>query len=454
MNSTLKYSRRQFIRAAGLGAAALPMLEAKDSFGGSCLANPPKRVVFMVMPDGIDGTGRSYISGGETDFVLPAWMKTNPTGGLTLQAVRDEMIFLDGVKVSVNEKESVGSHEARPAVFNASPLFLNDGHMNHRVIAGGPTIDQVIATQLLKQGVKTPRSVLNVGIRSQNAYRAAWRGKEDPVQPENDPFKLASALFAGTTPNMPDPSLARRLQTRQLILTQQRKEIERFKRQLGKPDQIATDSWLASLDDLQKELMAPSVGGAGCEPPSLGAAIDIKATENHPKLLKAQFDLVAASLAADVSRVAMIEIDDSWGDNTFFTWLGADFQSTGKEDTENGNNHHALSHKNGDKKMTIDSWYHGQFAYFIDRLRSIQEGNGTLLDNTLIVITSDGRNGASHAVDNVPYLLAGGKNLGMKRGRYLKLNNPPKQQVLVAAAHAIGAELPNFGGFSDLPGLR
>lgn len=455
MGSHLKYSRRHFLQAAGLGAAALPLLEASDALG-SCLASPPKRVVFIVYPNGIDGNGASYITGGETNFVLPAWMKANPMGPLTLDALRTEMLFLDGVAVSRNEKEPLGSHEARPAVFGAGPLLLNDGHENHRVIAGTATIDQVISGQLAKQGAKTPRPVLNLAVRSVgDAYRASWRGMSDPVQPEQDPFKLANALFAGTPMGaMQDPSLVRRLQTRQLIMTQQRSQLDRFKRQLGKADQLAADSWLSSLDDLQKELMAPSSGGAGCEAPNLGAAIDTEATENHPKLLKAQFDLTTAALAADVSRVAMIEIDDSWGDSTFFTWLGAEFQKTGTENSEDGNNHHAVSHQNGAKKTKIDSWYHGQFAYFIDRLRSVQEGNGTLLDNTLVVITSDARNGAAHSIDNVPYLLAGGKNLGLKRGRYLKVDNVPKQQVLCAAAQAVGADLANFGGATALPGLR
>ena len=449
-----KYCRRQFLASIGLGAAALPLLEAGDAFG-NCLLSPPTRIVFMVYPNGIDGTGKSYITGADTNFALPAWMKTSPVaGGVTLEAVRDEMVFLDGVAVSINEKTGLGSHEARPAVFSSSPLELNDGHMNHNVIGGGATIDQVIADQLTKQGIKTPRQVLNLGVRS-SEYRASWRGKGDPVQPELNPYKLASALFAGPALGAAeDPSLARRLKTRRLIMDQKRVELERFKKRLGTADQRAADSWMASLDTLQKELAAP-VSGSGCESPNLGAALDITKTENHPKLLKAQFDLTVAALAADVSRVAMIEIDNSIGNETFFSWLGADFaKTTGTEDSEEGNNHHAISHQNGAKKTTVDSWYHSQFGYFIDRLRSVKEGNGTLLDNTIVVVTSDGRNGAEHSVNDVPYLLAGGKNMGIKRGRYLKLANVPKQQVLAAVAQAMGAELADFGGQKALAGLR
>jgi Protein of unknown function (DUF1552) len=447
---SLKYSRRNFLTSLGLGAAALPLLEAKDVFG-ACLATPPKRVVFLVYADGCDGGSKAaYATGSDTSLTLPDWMDLPPEGGTkSLNDWKNELVILDGLHVS---QEDVASHEARPVVFNETTLATNDGHMNHVVIAGGASIDQVMAKQLQSQGVQTPRPVLNLGVRNPNGYHASWRAARDPVQPERDPFKLAGQLFAGTGMPKEDPALAVRMKTRQLILGHKLRELDGYKKILGKPDQITIDSWMTSLQELQKELGMPS-GGVGCTVPALGASFDVSTTENLPKSIKVQMDLTAFALAADVSRVVMLEIDDSWGDSTFLSWLGTDFTKTGQEDTEHGNNHHHISHENGPRKKEVDRWYHSQLAYFIERLSSIQEGNGSLLDNTLVVWTSDGRNGASHSTSNVPWILAGGKNLGVRRGRYLKQNNPPKQQLLAAVAQLAGAQIKDFGGYAPTAGL-
>jgi hypothetical protein len=223
---------------------------------------------------------------------------------------------------------------------------------------------------------------------------------------------------------------------------------------VGREDQITIESWLASLGELERELMSPPpILAARCERPSLGDPFDVKATETHARTLKAQMDVAVAALAADVTRLAMIEVDNSWGDATFFTWLGADFPKD-KTGTAGGNNHHHLAHANGEKKQRIDGWYHSQWAYLVDRLGRVKEGNGTLLDNTIVVIANDARNGGSHSIRNVPWILAGGKNLGFRRGRYLKADNVAKQKVLMAVADGLGAELPDFGGHTALGGLR
>jgi hypothetical protein len=274
---------------------------------------------------------------------------------------------------------------------------------------------------------------------------------------------LLGTLFAGATPGAgmtgPDPAVLRRLESRKLVLEHKLEDIKAYKRVLGKADQLVIDTWLASLAEIQSELTRPAAVGmtGGCEAPNLGAKYDVNANENHPKLLKAEMDLAVAALASDTARIAMLEIDDQFGSNVYYTWLGADFGKTNMEDLDDaktGNNGHSLAHQNQDKKRRVDGWMHGQFAYLIDRLMKIKEGDGTLLDNTLVVITNDGRCGGFHTTHRVPWLLAGGKNMGFKRGRYLPGNNQPKGRLLTTLAQAMGANLGDFGGHAALVGLR
>ncbi len=452
MGEQSKYSRRRFLSSVGLGAAALPLLEAPDAFG-NCLATPPKRVLFLVYPNGSDGTGK-YITGGEKDFVLPTWMKESVTpGGATLESLRSELLFLDGLRNNTGE---AASHENRPCVFTGVKLSLNDGHSNHRVIPGGPSIDQVMVKQAEIQGIKTARPSLNLGVRS-NGYRAAFRSEKDPISPEQDPFKLVGSLFgdvsAGGSP-VSDVAAQKRWASRKLVMEQKLREVQAFKKTLGTADQFIVDSWTQSIADIQRELMTPPpVLTAGCGKPDLGTVFDVKSTDNHGKILKTQMDLAVAALAADVTRIGMIEVDDSWGDSTVMTWLGAGFESGGQQDTANGNNHHHLSHENGAKMLRVEAWYHGMWAYLIDRMSKYREGDGSLLDNTVVIIANDGKNGASHSTNNVPWLVAGGKNLGLDRGRYLKLGNPPKNGLLVAAAQRMGLDIKDFGGIGAMTGL-
>jgi len=150
-----------------------------------------------------------------------------------------------------------------------------------------------------------------------------------------------------------------------------------------------------------------------------------------------QIELMAASFMADHARVATLQYTRSVG-QARMNWLGI------------SENHHELSHL-GDKASQgklrkINRWYCEQVAYLAKRLAEMPEpgGDGSLLDNTLIVWTNELGEGKSHTRDNIPFVLVGG-GLNFRMGRSLDYQNVPHQRFLLSLAHGFGHHIESFG---------
>jgi hypothetical protein len=172
--------------------------------------------------------------------------------------------------------------------------------------------------------------------------------------------------------------------------------------------------------------------------PELGPGV-INENENIPRLSRMQIDLLVNSLQNDLARVATLQYTNSVG-NAKMRWLGV----------EEG--HHSLSHdpdlnKESQEKLTkINTWFCEELAYLVRKLNSIPEpgGDGTLLDNTLIVWTNELGKGNSHTLDNIPFVLLG-NGCGFKMGRSLKFERAAHNRLWVAIANAMGHEISTFG---------
>ncbi len=152
-----------------------------------------------------------------------------------------------------------------------------------------------------------------------------------------------------------------------------------------------------------------------------------------------QIELMVQSFAADFARVATFQITNSVG-GARMRWL----------DINEG--HHELSHKpdsdeDAQTKLTkINKWYCEQLAYLAKRLAETPEpgGEGSLLDNTLIVWTNELGKGNSHTLNNIPFVLVG-NGLDFKMGRSLKYPNVPHNRLLLSLAHGFGYDIDKFG---------
>ena len=107
-----------------------------------------------------------------------------------------------------------------------------------------------------------------------------------------------------------------------------------------------------------------------------------------------------------------------------------------------------MSHRPGDKdvdKIKVEKWFMEQLASVIAKLKAIPEGEGTMLDNTVVLWINHMGNGGAHNSDRLPFIVAGGRNGGMKLGQYLKVNRAPTNGVYVAACRAMGLQVDTFG---------
>jgi hypothetical protein len=149
--------------------------------------------------------------------------------------------------------------------------------------------------------------------------------------------------------------------------------------------------------------------------------------------------LLVSSFAADFSRIATFQFTNSVG-GAKMRWLGVD------------EGHHELSHHEDSKtesqeKLTkINKWYCEQLAYLAQRLAETPEpgGNGSLLDNTLLVWTNELGKGNSHTLDNIPFVLVG-NGLDFTMGRSIKFGKVPHNRLLLSLAHGFGHHLDRFG---------
>ena len=149
-------------------------------------------------------------------------------------------------------------------------------------------------------------------------------------------------------------------------------------------------------------------------------------------------DLLAVALACDLTRVASVQWTTTQTGKVF-TWLGL-------SSTHHDLSHSSLSDKDSEQKIVnIGNWHAQQLAYLMGKLKAMPEGDGTVLDNTVILWCTDISQGQSHARTDMPYVLAGGAGGAWKTGRYIKRVGEPHNNLLVSIANAMDVPVSSFG---------
>jgi hypothetical protein len=456
----LRFSRRHLLRGSLAATALLPLLDARRASGQNAA---PTRLVVFTTPNGTRNS-LFWPTGSETSFQLNTITKP-------LEPFIRKLTFLKGIRLNDSLQNgalggTLGSEHARGTggMLTARPLnpgseFMSFGNTTSGW-GSGQSIDQYLADKL---NPATPFKSLQLGVHVRDTEvraRIAYRASNQPIPPREDPKDVFNTLFGAapnTTPGTTNPELERLWAQRKSVFDLTRAETNRVMQLVGSEDRQKLDAHLTAMREVEQRLVGmPGSSGTApgtlCQPPTL-AAVDLSVDDEYAKAGALQMDLAAAALACDQTRILTFQWSYSESEH-LFQFLGR----TG--------NHHVISHDfaasgaNFEAYNAIQTWYAEQLAYFLAKLDSYQEGDRTLLDNTLVLWATEIGESTQHDLTLMPYVLAGSAGGAIAAGRLLDFsqNRRDNNQLLVSIAHALGAsDLTSFGDASGatgpLPGL-
>jgi hypothetical protein len=391
---------------------------------------PPLRFGVLFKGNGVHPPSWDIHGGSETDFSLSPLLEP-------LAPMRDKLLILSNLA----HREGGGSHQG------AAVAFLSGAKTPGSIDVPQPvTIDQLAADRL---GRHTPLPSLELTADSlflsqPRCSYISYGLDGKPVRREDDPQIVFDRMFRGFA------SGARLARTRS-ILDAVKEDAKDLRRSASIADGRTLDAYFDAVRSVERTIDAAS-GKAGSdrwqpsEPPELVRPPVLKAL---PERIRALLDLMVLAFWTDTTRIVtfMLANDNS---RLVFDFLGINEE------------HHYLSHfvrhpgvEAIHRFNAITRWHVAQFAYLIDRLAKIPEGEGTLLDNSLLLFGSGLKHGDYHSAGDLPIVLAGGGGGTLKTGRWVRYPEPqPYANLLLALLHRLGIEAPSFGSSTELlPGL-
>jgi hypothetical protein len=436
------FSRRAFLGTLGASGVLVPFLPMLDRELEAAPGDFPLRLILLFSANGT--LHENWVpSGSESDFTLGPILSP-------LEPYKDRMVVLDGLEVS-RDGPGDGHQKGMGILWTGSRLLegteFAGGDGSSAGWGGGISIDQHIAQTV---GAETPYQSLEFGVQTQGASvwsRMCYAGGDQPLAPEDNPQAMFDRLFADY--DVDASELERLKAQRQSVIDLVKGDLDSLLLRHGSAnDKLKIEAHLESIRAIEMRNQAEV---PACEIPAAPGALDHQANDNFPMVSQLQSNILAMSLTCGLTRVASLQWSASVS-GVRHTWAGVP------------EGHHDLSHLgDGDPSMIdkitlVNTWYAEQVKYLMDALALIPEGDGTVLDNTLIVWGNELSRGNSHGNQPVPFVLLGGGGGRIQMGRYLQYDAVRHNRLLVSLCHAMGMdEQQTFGdtdtGAGGLPGL-
>jgi len=436
--------RRTFLR--GLGTAiALPMLEAmfpamQAVAGVAGAGKQPLRMAFLYVPNGAHMPDWTPAATG-SDFELPYILEP-------LQQFKRNMTVLSGLAHDRGRGNGDGGGDhARSAgswLTGVQPLKSEQSR-----IRAGVSADQVAAAVAGKQ---TRFASIELGLepgaqagKCDSGYSCvysnniSWRDESTPMTREINPRLVFERLFGNGVSKEVGENQARRLRNRKSVLDFVMDDAQSLGSQVGGADRGKLDEYLSAIREIEQRVESAERASAGAkvqlaegfEVPE-GIPVDY---EEHARLM---CDLLVLAFQSDVTRIS-----------TFM--LGNESSNHAYRNLNITEGHHSISHHQGDPAKhalirEINRFHVRQFAYLLGRLKSIPEGDGTLLDNSMIVYGSGLADGDRHDHNDLPLILAGGGGGTITPGRHIRYpDETPMSNLLVSMLERMGSPVDTFG---------
>jgi uncharacterized protein DUF1552 len=458
MSKNWQLPRRAFLRGLGT-VVALPMLdammpsiakramaEAATAASGGVASSgavgvaaaavaAPRRMAFIYVPNGVNmDHWRPQTPG--TDYAFTSTLKP-------LKEFKGDINIISGLA----NRNGFGLGDGGGDHARASASYLTCAHPRKTAgadIHAGISIDQVAANAI---GDKTRFPSLELSCdKGQEAgscdsgyscayqFNISWRSEKQPMNPEIEPKSIFDRLFGAGDANESAEARARRLAYDTSVLDLVQDQTRTLQSKLGVTDRRKLDEYFTAIREVEKHI---AKNGTAPPPVPNGEAPNFNAEYSFESHMRLMFDIMTLAFQTDSTRIATFVVGHD-GSNRPYPFAGVP------------QGHHHLSHHRGQPAAlanlaAIDRFHATQVAYFLGRMKSIKEGDSTLLDNSMIVFGGGISDGNQHNHDNLPLVLAGRGGGTIKTGRHIVLDGDqtsPADYTLQGAATPTTTEMP------------
>ena len=402
-------SRRRVLK--GLGASlALPLLDAMvpGSVRGAELTPAPKRMAWVYIPQG------AY---------MPAWMPTTegPDFELTpsLQPMadhRNEMLVFGGLTCDKGRAngDGAGDHARAGGAFLTGAQPKKTSGANFRA---GQSADQFAAARLgdntrlpsLELAIEAYRGAGNCdsGYSCVYEHTLAWRNATSPLPTEVNPKLVFDRLFSSQTR---DTEVASRRQLRESILDSVLEDARSLQRSLGGADKQKMDQYLTSVREIEQRIGRADTLSPITLPDDVSRPNGVPADlTEHIRLM---CDLMVLAFQTDVTRICTFMLAREGSEQKY--------RMAGVNEGHHSISHHQNKAENITRLNAISVYHMQQFAYLVGKLKSVKEGERTLLDNCMVAYGSAIADPNRHAHEDLPIIMAGGGGGTLKTGRFIR----------------------------------
>ncbi len=433
--------RRTFLKGVG-ATVALPLLDNMIPAMRSAPAEPVARLFIGYVPNGV---------------IMDKWTPTATGGGFELpstlaplQPFQDQLTVISGLASEPMfplPGEGTGDH------VRAAAAFLTGVHPKKTEgpdIQGGVSMDQIAAQKI---GQDTQLSSLELcldpneligaceaGWSCAYANTLSWRNPTTPLPMENQPRAVFERLF-GDADDTSQEAREARLREDRSILDSVLREIGSFRSTLGASDRDKITQYLDAIRDIERRIQLAEAQSDIELPELVRPAGGIPDTfAEHARLM---FDLQVLAFQTDMTRVITFMMSREVSPRTY--------PELGIPDPHHGLSHHGNNPVQMEKLSRVNLHHIEQFAYFLDRLGSTPDGDGTLLDNMLAMYGCGISDGNQHLHTNLPILLAGGAGGRLQGGRHVRVtDDTPLTNLQLTMLDKVGVATEKLGDSSGM----
>lgn len=407
-------SRRRFLRGFGT-LIALPTMESLLPTSVARAVEKtgrfPLRMAFVYSPNGKNM--RQWRPSGEgVNYTLSRALQP-------LEAHRADFSVISGLALDAARPHGngPGDHARANASFLTGCIARKTAGADIKL---GVSVDQ-IAAQAVGHHTRLPSLEISCdearragncdsGYSCAYQFNLAWKSESMPLSPERDPKAVFDRLFGANDAEENAAARATRDEKNKSILDLVMEDTRDLQRQLGRRDQEKLDEYLTSLRQVERRLTGASQAAQQLPP---GAKAPDGIPQSYSEHIRLMYDLLALAFQTDSTRIASFLLAHDGSNRTF--------PEVGVNDAHHGFSHHQRNPEKLEMLAKVDEFYSEQFAYFLEKLKSIPEGDGTLLDNSMIVFGGGISDPDRHNHDDLPVLLAGRGGGTITPGRHIMM---------------------------------